>query len=245
MEPLATRIENAAEQTAAAVNESAAAATEALPPAAEAVAETAEAAVETVAATAEDAAEAVATAAAEATDAIAEKTDDAVVAIQAAVQNADDAVAETLATTTEPAPEAYASTCPVNPMFLGAAIAGIVVLVIVIAALARRKKGGKAPSAKSNGSGGNGSMVEIYVGNLSYDMNDAQLRREFERFGVVKSARVITNRSNNKSKGYGFVEMPHRKEALIAIKALDNSEVMARRIRVNEARANTKPPEDR
>ena len=132
-----------------------------------------------------------------------------------------------------------------DPMILGAVIVGIVVLVIVIAALARRKKGGKAPSAKSNGSGGNGSMVEIYVGNLSYDMNDAQLRREFERFGVVKSARVITNRSNNKSKGYGFVEMPHRKEALIAIKALDNSEVMARRIRVNEARANTKPPEDR
>ena len=73
-------------------------------------------------------------------------------------------------------------------------------------------------------------------------MNDDQLRREFERFGVVKSARVITNRSNNKSKGNGFVEMPHRKEALIAIKALDNSEVMTRRIRVNEARANTKPP---
>ena len=212
MEPLATRIENAAEQTAAAVTETAAAAAEAVTPVAEAAAE---------------------------------KTEEAVVAIQAAVQNADDAVAETLATTAEPAPEAYASTCPVNPMFLGAAIAGIVVLVIVIAALARRKKGGKAPSAKPNGSGGNGSMVEIYVGNLSYDMNDAQLRREFERFGVVKSARVITNRSNNKSKGYGFVEMPHRKEALIAIKALDNSEVMARRIRVNEARANTKPPEDR
>lgn len=230
MEPLATRIENAAEQTAAAVTETAAAAAEAVTPVAE---------------TAEDAAEAVATAAAEATETIAEKTDDAVVAIQAAVQTADDAVAETLATTTEPTPEASASTCPVGPMILGAVIAGIVVLVIVIAALARRKKGGKAPSAKPNGSSGNGSMVEIYVGNLSYDMNDAQLRREFERFGVVKSARVITNRSNNKSKGYGFVEMPHRKEALIAIKALDNSEVMARRIRVNEARANTKPPEDR
>ena len=209
MEPLATRIENAAEQTAAAVTETAAAAAEAVTPVAEAAAE---------------------------------KTEEAVADIG---ETAAAAVAETLATTTEPTPEASASTCPVDPMILGAVIAGIVVLVIVIAALARRKKGGKAPSAKPNGSSGNGSMVEIYVGNLSYDMNDAQLRREFERFGVVKSARVITNRSNNKSKGYGFVEMPHRKEALIAIKALDNSEVMARRIRVNEARANTKPPEDR
>ncbi|MDD4059935.1 MAG: hypothetical protein PHW08_04430 [Kiritimatiellae bacterium] len=203
-----TRIENAAEQTAAAVTETAAAAAEAVTPVAEAAAE---------------------------------KTEEAVADIG---ETAAAAVTETLATTSEP-PAADTAAAPMDPTLLGAAIAGIVVLVIVIAALARRKKGGKAPSAKSNGSGGNGSMVEIYVGNLSYDMNDAQLRREFERFGVVKSARVITNRSNNKSKGYGFVEMPHRKEALIAIKALDNSEVMARRIRVNEARANTKPPEDR
>ena len=208
MEPLATRIENAAEQTAAAVTETAAAAAEAVTPVAEAAAE---------------------------------KTEEAVADIG---ETAAAAVTETLATTSEP-PAADTAAAPMDPTLLGAAIAGIVVLVIVIAALARRKMGGKAPSAKSNGSGGNGSMVEIYVGNLSYDMNDAQLRREFERFGVVKSARVITNRSNNKSKGYGFVEMPHRKEALIAIKALDNSEVMARRIRVNEARANTKPPEDR
>lgn len=203
-----TRIENAAEQTAAAVTETAAAAAEAVTPVAEAAAE---------------------------------KTEEAVADIG---ETAAAAVTETLATTSEP-PAADTAAAPMDPTLLGAAIAGIVVLVIVIAALARRKKGGKAPSAKPNGSGGNGSMVEIYVGNLSYDMNDAQLRREFERFGVVKSARVITNRSNNKSKGYGFVEMPHRKEALIAIKALDNSEVMARRIRVNEARANTKPPEDR
>lgn len=86
-------------------------------------------------------------------------------------------------------------------------------------------------------------MVEIYVGNLSHDMNDAQACKEFERFGVVKSARVITHRTNGKSKGYGFVEMPHRKEAVIAIKALDNSEILGRRLRVNEARANTRPPE--
>lgn len=121
----------------------------------------------------------------------------------------------------------------------------VAVVILLVALIARllRGKSKKAPKGKSNGKSGNPDMVEIYVGNLSYDMADAQLRREFERFGVVKSARVITHRTNGKSKGYGFVEMPHRKEAGIAIKALDNSDVMGRKIRVNEARANTRPPE--
>jgi hypothetical protein len=187
-----------------------------------------------IAETAKDAAEAVV---AEAETVVAETAEDI------ATITEDAAVAETVATTTEPEPAAEAAACcPMKPC-VGAIIAGVVVLVIVVVAFARRKKTCKAKSEKSKN--GNGAAVEIYVGNLSYDMNDAQLRREFERYGVVKSARIITNRSNNKSKGYGFVEMPHRKEALIAIKALDNAEVMTRRIRVNEARANTKPPEDR
>jgi hypothetical protein len=81
-----------------------------------------------------------------------------------------------------------------------------------------------------------GGCVEIYVGNLSYDMTEAQLRREFERFGGVKSARVIENRFNHKSKGFGFVEMPVRSEAEAAVKALHDREVMGRRLRVNEAK---------
>jgi hypothetical protein len=89
---------------------------------------------------------------------------------------------------------------------------------------------------RSAASDGGPDLVEIYVGNLSYDMTDAQLRKEFERFGVVKSARVIENRFNHKSKGFGFVEMPNRPEAEAAIKALHDKDVMGRKMRVNEAK---------
>ena len=56
------------------------------------------------------------------------------------------------------------------------------------------------------------TCVEIYVGNLSYDMTEAQLRKEFERFGTVKSARIIENRFNHKSKGLRLYRdaQPHR-----------------------------------
>ncbi|MDX9868009.1 MAG: hypothetical protein RBT78_08795 [Kiritimatiellia bacterium] len=85
-------------------------------------------------------------------------------------------------------------------------------------------------------SGGDGDCVEIYVGNLSYDMTEAQMRKEFERYGAVKSARIITNRFNHKSKGFGFVEMPNRPEAEAAIKALHDRDVLGRKLRVNEAK---------
>ncbi len=78
--------------------------------------------------------------------------------------------------------------------------------------------------------------VEIYVGNLSYDMGDDQLRKTFEAFGKVDTARVVLNRFNGKSKGFGFVVMPNRPEAEAAIAALNNKEVLGREIRVNEAK---------
>ncbi|HRU18981.1 MAG TPA: hypothetical protein P5125_01360 [Kiritimatiellia bacterium] len=78
--------------------------------------------------------------------------------------------------------------------------------------------------------------VEIYVGNLSYDMTEAQMRKEFEKYGVVKSARIICNRFNHKSKGFGFVEMPNRAEAEAAVKALHDKEILGRKLRVNEAK---------
>lgn len=145
-------------------------------------------------------------------------------------------------TTQESAPSDTGSDASLDPTSVGIVIA-VVVLVISLVSLLTKKKKSKGPATGKTAKSTGADIVEIYVGNLSYDMNDAQLRREFERFGVVKSARVITHRTNGKSKGYGFVEMPHRKEAVIGIKALDNSEVMGRRIRVNEARANTRPPE--
>ena len=78
--------------------------------------------------------------------------------------------------------------------------------------------------------------VEIYVGNLSYDLTEEQLRKEFEAFGKVDTARVVTNKFNDKSKGFGFVVMPNRPEAEAAIAAMSEKEVLGRKMRVNEAR---------
>ncbi len=129
------------------------------------------------------------------------------------------------------------------------ATAAVVVVVVVLAALTvlglRRRNGAGRPAngeqeANGNRGGSNDNVVEIYVGNLSYDMTEAHFRKEFERFGVVKSARIIGHRTSGKSKGYGFVEMPHRKEAMVAIKALHNRDVLGRKLRVNEARKGTR-----
>ncbi|MEG1479664.1 MAG: RNA-binding protein [Kiritimatiellia bacterium] len=83
-------------------------------------------------------------------------------------------------------------------------------------------------------------LIEIYVGNISYDMTGEQLRKAFAKFGTVKSARVIDNRFNHKSKGFGFVEMIYRPEAEAAIKALHDKNIMGRRLRVNEAKNKTR-----
>ncbi len=79
-------------------------------------------------------------------------------------------------------------------------------------------------------------IVEIYVGNLSYETDEDRLRKEFEKYGTVLSARIISNRFSHKSKGFGFVEMPNRPEAEAAIKALHDTEIQGRKLRVNEAR---------
>lgn len=78
--------------------------------------------------------------------------------------------------------------------------------------------------------------IEIYVGNLSYDLTEDQLRKEFEAFGKVNSARIITNRFNGKSKGFGFVHMPNRAEVDAAIKALSDKEILGRKLKCNEAK---------
>ena len=121
-------------------------------------------------------------------------------------------------------------------------IAAVVVIIgVVIWLLAKkcpcRKGACSAPAAPKREDG----SVELYVGNLSYDMDETQFRKEFERFGVVNSARIIGHRTSGKSKGYGFIEMPHRKDAIHAIRALNGKDVMGRKLRVNEARNGTRP----
>lgn len=78
--------------------------------------------------------------------------------------------------------------------------------------------------------------VEIYVGNLSYDLSEDQLRKEFEAFGTVNSARLIMNKFTGKSKGFGFVHMPNREEAEKACAALNGKEILGRNMKCNEAK---------
>ena len=78
--------------------------------------------------------------------------------------------------------------------------------------------------------------VEIYVGNLSYEMTEEQLRAEFAAFGTVSMCRLVTNKFNGKSKGYGFLQMPVRAEAEKACAELNDKEVMGRKIKCNEAK---------
>ncbi len=84
--------------------------------------------------------------------------------------------------------------------------------------------------------------MRIYVGNLSYDVTDDDLRKAFEKFGQVESATAIRDNYTGKSKGFGFVEMPSRDEAMAAIQGLNGTELMERTLKVNEARPRTEGP---
>ena len=78
--------------------------------------------------------------------------------------------------------------------------------------------------------------VNIYVGNLSFSVNNAELEDLFTEYGAVASAQVIMDRETGRSRGFGFVEMDDADAAQAAIDALDGAEVDGRRLKVNEAR---------
>lgn len=82
--------------------------------------------------------------------------------------------------------------------------------------------------------------MTIYVGNLSFQMKDDDLKNTFSEFGNVTSAKVISDKYSGRSKGFGFVEMDNDTAGKAAIDALNGKEVMGRPLRVNEAR----PKED-
>ncbi|MDP6992493.1 MAG: RNA-binding protein [Candidatus Marinimicrobia bacterium] len=78
--------------------------------------------------------------------------------------------------------------------------------------------------------------MNIYTGNLSYDISEEDLKAAFEEFGEVTSAKIISDRYNGRSKGFGFVEMPSDDAAKAAIDALAGKELGGRPLVVNEAR---------
>jgi RNA recognition motif-containing protein len=81
--------------------------------------------------------------------------------------------------------------------------------------------------------------MNIYVGNLSYDVSEENLRQAFESFGQVTSARIIKDKYNGQSRGFGFVEMLEQAQAQAAIDYLNGKELLGRQMNVNEARPRT------
>lgn len=77
---------------------------------------------------------------------------------------------------------------------------------------------------------------KLYVGNLSYSVNNASLQDLFSQFGEVQSAEIIMDRETGRSKGFGFVEMGTEQEAQAAISALSGKEHEGRALTVNEAK---------
>ena len=82
---------------------------------------------------------------------------------------------------------------------------------------------------------------KLYVGNLSYDTNEAKLRELFGAAGVIRAVTIPMDRMTNQPRGFAFVEMESAADALKAIKLCNGKEIDGREIKVNEA----KPPENR
>jgi len=81
--------------------------------------------------------------------------------------------------------------------------------------------------------------MNIYVGNLSRDVTEDDLRQAFEAFGQVNSATVIKDRFSGESRGFGLVEIPSKNEAQTAITEMNGKDLKGRTINVNEARPKT------
>ncbi|MDA0660585.1 MAG: RNA-binding protein [Planctomycetota bacterium] len=85
-------------------------------------------------------------------------------------------------------------------------------------------------------------MTNIYVGNLAYDLTEAELQSAFERFGQVSSVSIVKDRDTGRSRGFGFVEMPDEQQAKQAIEGLNLEPIGSRRVTVNEARPREERP---
>lgn len=82
--------------------------------------------------------------------------------------------------------------------------------------------------------------MNIYVGNMNFNLGNEDLFNLFSQFGEVSSAKIINDKESGRSKGFGFVEMENSEDALKAIASLNETEVMGRKLIVNEARPQEK-----
>ena len=81
--------------------------------------------------------------------------------------------------------------------------------------------------------------MNIYIGNMSYDTTEENLRQAFEGFGEVTSVNIIMDRDSGRPKGFAFVEMAKQEEAAAAITGLNGQEMNGRALNVNEAKPRT------
>ena len=84
--------------------------------------------------------------------------------------------------------------------------------------------------------------MKLYVGNMSFDTSETEVRKAFEAHGQVDSVTIIMDRDTGRPKGVGFVEMPNDAEAKKAIEGLNGKDFMGRTLNVNEARPRTDGP---
>jgi RNA recognition motif-containing protein len=91
--------------------------------------------------------------------------------------------------------------------------------------------------------------VNIYIGNFSYDVTEEELKEVFKEFGQVETARIIKDKFSGDSRGFGFVEMPNKVEAMTAMGGI--TQIKGKRVTINEAKpmvryeTNPGPREDR
>jgi RNA recognition motif-containing protein len=108
----------------------------------------------------------------------------------------------------------------------------------------RRKSRSKKPrpqrKPQKTASRVSGDSVEIYVGNLSYGVSKRDLKQAFGEYGDVADIRIIRSKNSGKSRGYGFVEMPDRRKAEKAIKAMNGKDYKGRALVVNEAKSRSR-----
>lgn len=88
-------------------------------------------------------------------------------------------------------------------------------------------------------------LMNIYVGNLSFDLTEDELRQAFESYGQVDSVKIIMDRYSGRSKGFGFIEMANDDEGRAAMAEMNGKELKGRPIKVDEARPRNDAPRDR
>jgi len=86
--------------------------------------------------------------------------------------------------------------------------------------------------------------MNIYVGNIAFSMTEDDLRQAFEAYGEVSRATILKDKMTNRSRGFGFVEMPNQEEGQKAVQELNGKEMNGRALNVSEARPRTEGNRD-